>query len=166
MTIKDVLNCPYIVQYEATEPSPLEITIDSIKPNCDSFATGVIKIVSEQGGLPPYEHFLSGVGYSERNRFEDLLPGDYELIVSDENGCTRVFETNLPAPDIPELIYDSQVYTNLADPIELGVLSNVPLATIEWSKEEGLDCYNCLNPLATPNNSTTYTLTAISNDGC
>lgn len=166
VTIKDIQNCSYIVDYEVTEPPLLEIEIDSIKPNCDSFATGVIKIVSEQGGFPPYEHFLSGIGFSERNRFEGLIPGNYELIVSDENGCSRIFETFLPAPDIPELSFDRQLFTNLADPIELGIMSNVPLATIEWSEELGLNCYNCLNPIATPNNSTTYTLTAISNDGC
>jgi len=166
VTIKDVLNCSYIVQYEATEPDLLQIEVDSIKPNCDSFATGVIKVVSESGGVGPYEHFISGVGFSERDRFDGLLPGNYELIVSDENGCSEVFETHLPAPDIPELEFDRQLYTNLADPIDFNILSNVPLKTTTWSTEEGLNCYDCLSPSANPNETTTYQLIAISNDGC
>ncbi len=166
VTIKDVLNCSYIVQYEVTEPELLQIEIDSIKPNCDSFATGVIKVVSESGGVGPYEHFISGIGFSERDRFDGLLPGNYELIVSDENGCSKIFETFLPAPDIPELEFDRQLYTNLADPIDFNILSNVELNSSTWSAEEGLTCYDCLSPSANPNETTTYQLTAISNDGC
>ena len=166
VTIKDVLNCSYIVQYEVTEPELLQIEIDSIKPNCDSFATGIITVVSEAGGVGPYEHFISGVGFSERDRFEGLLPGNYELIVSDANGCSEIFETYLPAPDIPDLEFDRQLYTNLADPIDFNILSNVPLSEIVWSTEEGLTCYNCLSPTANPTETTTYQLTAISNDGC
>lgn len=38
--------------------------------------------------------------------------------------------------------------------------------TYNWSPSTGLSCNNCPNPIATPNNSTTYTLTSIAGPGC
>ena len=88
------------------------------------------------------------------------------MIVSDENGCSEIFEAHLPAPDIPELDFDRQLYTNLADPIDFNILSTVPLNEVIWSTQEGLTCYDCLSPTANPLETTSYQITAISNDGC
>ena len=38
--------------------------------------------------------------------------------------------------------------------------------TYSWSPNVGLNCYNCPNPIAAPNVTTTYTLTATNDSGC
>ena len=76
------------------------------------------------------------------------------------------FPTVLPGPDIPELVFDRNEFAELATPITLDVQANVELDIIEWSTEAGLSCYDCLTPDATPTETTTYTITAISMDGC
>ena len=166
VTVTDDSNCDYQVLFAVTEPSPLYVEIDSIKPNCDSLATGVINVVLEEGGVEPYSYAIPGIGMGVRGQFSGLLPGTYDLIVTDDNGCMAAFETDLPGPDIPELEIERNYFSELGDPIKFGIQANVDLEFIEWSTQEGLSCYDCIDPTATPVESTSYTITATSFDGC
>ena len=166
VTVTDAVNCDYQALFQLTEPDSLNIEIDSMKPSCDSLPTGLIEVVFGEGGVEPYEYSIQGIGNSVRGQFENLAPGSYTLIATDENGCMQEFPTDLPGPDIPELVFNKNEFSELATPVMLDVQSNVELDIIEWSMEEGLSCYDCLTPDASPNQTTTYTITAISFDGC
>jgi len=166
VTVTDDANCDYQVLFELTEPDSLFIEIDSMKPSCDSLPTGLIEVVFGEGGVEPYEYSIEGIGNSIRGQFENLAPGSYTLIAMDANGCRQEFSTELPGPDIPELVFNRNEFSELATPITLDVQTNVELTMVEWSTEEGLSCYDCLTPVATPNQTTTYTVIATSMDGC
>jgi len=166
VTIKDALNCSIIVNYEMTAPPEFDIEIATTKPNCDSLATGVIQVIAAQGGIAPYQYELSNLGQGERDLFTGLLPGEYTLVASDENGCLFEFDYNLLAPDIPELEFEPTYLTELADPVTIDIQANVELPSIVWSEEAGLSCYDCIEPIANPIKSTTYSFVATSLDGC
>ena len=166
VTITDTRNCDYQVLFELTEPDSLYIEIDSMKPSCDSLPTGLIEVVFGDGGVEPYEYSIQGIGNSVRGQFKNLAPGNYTLIAMDANGCRQEFPTELPGPDIPELVFNRNEFSELATPIKINVQSNVDLDIVQWSTEDGLSCYDCLTPTATPNETTTYTIIATSFDGC
>lgn len=166
VTIRDALNCSFIVDTMLTAPPIIDIEIETIKPNCDSFATGIIKVVSAEGGIMPLQFDLSGFGASERSQFTGLSPGSYTLTVQDENSCISQFQYNLPAPDIPELDFLNTHLVELADPVTFDIQSNVELASITWADVPGLSCYDCLRPVADPLETTTFNFLATSNDGC
>ncbi len=166
VTITDNANCDYQVLFELTEPDSLYIEIDSMKPSCDSLPTGLIEVVFGDGGVEPYEYSIQGIGNSIRGQFKNLSPGNYTLIAMDANGCMQEFLTELPGPDIPELVFNRNEFSELASPITIEVQSNVDLEFIQWSTEDGLSCYDCLTPVATPLETTTYTIIATSMDGC
>ncbi len=166
VTITDFANCDYQVLFELTEPDSLYIEIDSMKPSCDSLPTGLIEVISGEGGVEPYEYSIQGIGNSIRGQFKNLAPGNYTLIATDANGCMQEFPTELPGPDIPELVFNRNEFSELATPITIDVQSNVELDIIQWSTEDGLSCYDCLTPVATPFETTTYTIIATSKDGC
>jgi len=166
VTVKDALNCSFIVDTMLSAPPPIDIEIETVKPNCDSFATGIIKVVRAEGGIMPLQYDLSGFGPSERSQFTGLQPGSYTLSVQDGNSCISQFQYNLPAPDIPALDYLNTYLVELADPVTLDIQSNVDLASIVWEEVLGLSCYDCLTPEADPLETTIYNFTATSNDGC
>jgi gliding motility-associated-like protein len=45
-------------------------------------------------------------------------------------------------------------------------LTGTGIGTIVWSPAEGLSCVNCLNPIATPDSTTTYILSITNDLGC
>lgn len=90
--------------------------------------------------------------------------GIYSLLVTDTNACT-VSDTiqislNLNAAKMifageDKVLLPNQAYTI---PATLDELDNVILS---WTPATNLSCYDCLNPIANPEFTTTYILTAI-----
>lgn len=89
VTITDVAGCDTTVSFTITEPPALEVVVDTaVFASCNSASDGAISI-SISGGVPGY-----GIEWTGPNGFtstdediSDLVPGTYELTVSDLNGC-------------------------------------------------------------------------------
>ncbi len=98
---------------------------------------------------------------------EEVGPGEYSETYTAASNCDSIYtwvitqtEINLDAED---------TYTiNLGESIELPLLvdSNVDSLSYEWSPTEGLSCTDCLNPIASPTETTIYTITINSGNGC
>ncbi|MFN0176746.1 MAG: LamG-like jellyroll fold domain-containing protein [Saprospiraceae bacterium] len=74
-----MFNALFIIDYH-----PLEISTSLIDLNkCDGLADLVILA---QGGEPPYQYSLNNSAFQTGNTFQNLYPGDYEVLVMDANG--------------------------------------------------------------------------------
>jgi PKD repeat protein len=96
--ITDANGCQESQSYEVTEPPLLTLELTRLNENCDQ-SDGVI-IATSGGGTQPYQYDI-GFGPSNNNSFIDLPAGNYDLTLTDGNGCEEVESTvieNEPAP--------------------------------------------------------------------
>jgi len=150
VTITDDFNCPHINTVNLTEPPKLALNAASEDPECENLASGAIEVMSMQGGTAPYQYRLKGkTEFSEKVNFPKLTPGDYLLDAKDANECPM---------DTMLLIEEPEIY--------LDIVSSGTPQSITWTTSESLSCDDCLDAVASPIESTEYTLTVTSKDDC
>ena len=101
--------------------------------------------------------------------FDNLPPGDYTILVQDANGCETTASATILEPEVFEVMVEPQVTIKLGGSYQIETTVSVPLSDlslIQWTPPLGLDCDTCLNPLASPLQTTRYRITVISNKGC
>ncbi|NNF35237.1 MAG: T9SS type A sorting domain-containing protein, partial [Saprospiraceae bacterium] len=113
VTINDARGCEEIIETEINTPTPLDSEILSIEQvTCFNGSNGSIQ-VGTQGGVLPYnfqwmsEPALS-FNLSKQEDISNLPPGNYQLSVSDANGCkdtTRM--VTITNPDDIDIQVDS-----------------------------------------------------------
>lgn len=87
VTVTDVNGCVDETAFLINEYSPLNISVSSIPSSC-SAATGSIT-ASVSGGAAPYTYSWLTNPVQSTATATGLFPGDYHILVSDANGCTR-----------------------------------------------------------------------------
>jgi gliding motility-associated-like protein len=130
---------------------------------------GSIIINNIVGGTTPYMYSIDNQPFTSSPDFNSLDPGNYNILIEDAQGCQ--YSEEITILDVPELIVElpESVTIRLGENYELLPQINYPSNTIDtlyWSGSDSLDCLNCLNPTATPTNTSSYTLTVISLNGC
>src|SRR5690606_35624164 len=94
----------------------------------------------------------------------NLIGGTYDLTVEDANGCT-VNETyqvdvigTLPVTSSP-----TSIQVDAGDTVQLFASG---ATNYSWSPATGLNCTDCANPIASPTETTIYTVTGTDDFGC
>ena len=88
-TITDADGCPQTRNFQITEPSALNLTINQVNNNTGSTGTGSIAITAG-GGTPAYSYSwtLNGQPFATTEDLANLFAGQYAVVVTDANGCT------------------------------------------------------------------------------
>lgn len=89
------------------------------------------------------------------------LAGTYSEILTSSAGCDSLVITDLIVDSVINLIISDDVYTSPCKSAELYVSGG---SSYFWSPSNGLSCTNCSNPIASPFETTTYTVTDISSN--
>ena len=167
VNITDSNGCVQSNSIVLTEPDPIQFNVTYINPNCDGLETGRIQLDSIWGGTAPYSYALSNDTFSQVSTFQELGPGSYVFNMMDANECLADTMSLLDAPDIPVIFMDDVIETNLGCNIRIPVATNnTTLVDIQWTNGMTLDCDTCLNPTASPVETTEYILTVTSIDTC
>ncbi len=96
VTFTSFAGCDSIVTVVIDEFSEISFAT-TVTETCEAAETGTIEVVSGLGGGGPYIYELSGVSFSQTDTlFEFLAGGDYELMVTDVNGCTETEVITVP----------------------------------------------------------------------
>ena len=145
-----------------------EIDVDS--PDCVGDENGVI-ILDADPTNGPYEYSLNGVSNGDDNVFAPLAAGNYELVVTDGQGCTWSTIVYLPEPEPLIVELGSDVIVELGESVELQVLYTVPteqLDTILWTPSELFPCPEmpCDVMEIFPTQQTSVEVTVIDTNGC
>lgn len=165
-TATDAQGCSVLRPIELVEPPALILEAQFQNPSCEGPSTGEIHVTTATGGTLPYQFALSGQDFGLASDFLQLPGGDYSLSIRDVNGCeTKVYGT-LVTPLIPTIELGQDLTVNLAEGIQIQLAHNTPLDSFVWGLKPGLSCYDCPEPIATPYETTTYTLTAEAPGGC
>lgn len=160
-----------VVVVDASQDVPVPDFI--VSPlSCKGEDDAFIAINAVTGGEEPYYFSLNGAPFIATDTFPYLAPGDYELTVMDAAGCES--KTNFTIDDPGTLTVD--LTANLVGKNTISAGESVALITIvslppnaidsvQWTNTELLSCEICLDPIATPFETTTFTVTVFSN-GC
>lgn len=139
------------------------------QPDCHH-PKGIINFGSVSKGMPPYSYSIDGgQHFDQQSTVSDLLPDDYELVVSDANGCTALETVSVDVPFEATLILDDIQKIDQGDSIQLQPVTNVlpaQIASWEWTPAEHLSCNDCPAPWANPLTSQYYTVTVADKNGC
>jgi len=127
----DACGNSYSGSAEILQPEGWNINVNSLSPQCDSALNGEINI-TVSGATYPYTFAWSGpdnVIYTTED-LTDLAPGAYEVIITDDNGCIKNQNINLPASNNFEFSLGSDTIICMNSSI---TIAGPPYCTYNWS---------------------------------
>lgn len=166
LTVTDANSCLTAMSIDLAEPPALFFTATFTNPGCDGEDTGNIAVETVEGGTPLYQYSLSGAPFTDAFIYEGLTAGFYTLAVQDANGCQEDTAGLLVAALIPTVDAGDDLSLSLGETQILHPFVDLTPQAINWSPAIWLSCSACLEPLAGPYETTVYTLTVTSADGC
>lgn len=168
LTLTDGNGCSAIDSVTISEPTALEIFVDSIvNATCFGGEDGSVSL-SASGGEPPYEYSVFTNVFQSSSEFTDLSAGLYGAIVLDQNDCFAQQDFTISENDPFEFNFESIYFITRGSSIVLEPeLSPEGLElTYSWSPTDGLSCIDCPNPEASPVLTTNYTVIGTDSLGC
>ena len=166
VTVTDDLGCTAEDDIEINI-SQVEATVTTTPPSCFGDSDAGISIDNVTGGSGNYLFSLDNLPPQSEPLFLGLSAGTYQVIIEDVDlGCSITRSTTITSP--PPLTVDlgEDQLIGLSDSIPLFAEVDFPIETIVWTPADSLSCTDCLNPIANPTNTTTYTVTAFDANGC
>ncbi|MBU2913279.1 OmpA family protein [Reichenbachiella agariperforans] len=138
VNVKDANGCIQKLTAKVEEPQLLVLSIDSVSNvSCYGDETGYAS-VAVKGGVEPYTyHWDNGVNTPY---LQDALAGDYDVTVTDANGCSSVIKTTIEQPvkliHTIDAITDIQCHGDSTGSIYVTALEGVGPYDFEWSNGE------------------------------
>jgi gliding motility-associated-like protein len=136
------------------------------EPNCFGQSNGSISIQAPSSGTPPYQYSIDSTSFSPSGFFGNLEAGTYWPTVMDAAGCKLTNMEELQEPFPITLDAGPDLMALLNEPVTLTATTNLTIPIVLWQPPDFLDCSTCLSPIATPDNSITYTVTVADANGC
>jgi gliding motility-associated-like protein len=165
VTVSDNNGCSVIENYNVGIEPPLDLNGVVINPSCPPAADGEVN-VSVSGGNGGYTFIWSD--NSTNVDAANLLPGDYDVTVTDSRGCTTTANFSLSYQyqfDIIVSPTDTTIIKGLTTSIIVTANVNNSIGYV-WTPAEGLSCTDCASPVARPLENTTYNVVATDANGC
>jgi gliding motility-associated-like protein len=89
----------------------------------------------------------------------------YQVVGTDINGCKDTAFVEVVLHPWPSISISPNIQAFYGDQIQLNAVGNSPGSYV-WSPGEYLSCINCPNPVATPDQDITYTISFTDENGC
>ena len=169
VTVTDVRGCTATGSEEISGPPIIQVLLTAMDLTCFGDNDGVVAIDTIIGGMGPFEFTFANQTTSQSPVWFDLFPGNYEVLVTDDNGCNGMGSTmvNTPSPVVVDLGPDLEVALGAEVSIEFqsNVIGN-NLDTVLWNGPVIVDCENCMEQELTPLFSGSYGVTVVDTSGC
>lgn len=136
--IKDAKNCVTDSTFIIQQPIKLNVISLSVNTTC-SFPNGSITL-NATGGIAPYLYSNDGGGvFGVNNVFNNLLPGNYKVVVKDANNCEEASTVTVidePGPRIIDLQSTPQICDGVANAsIDITAVSGTGI--LQYSVDSG-----------------------------
>jgi gliding motility-associated-like protein len=169
LNVTDANGCRATGATTLAAPPPLSATFTAVAEACAGPGTGRLTDIAVTGGAPGYRTELHRAGSPAAlpaSSYGELSAGDYELRVTDANGCTYAAPLRIEAPRPAELAISASAHEiSLGDPVTLQARLS-PDTRVSWASSSPVDCENCPVTTVTPLETTVFVATAVSPDGC
>jgi pregnancy-associated plasma protein-A/SprB-like repeat protein/type IX secretion system substrate protein len=97
--ITDQNDCSFILEIVIIEPDAIQTDIiESQEPACHGGSEGLFQLVA-QGGSIPFE-FTLGTETNNTGFFENLSAGNYQVLITDANGCSSTETISISQPSV------------------------------------------------------------------
>ncbi|MFT4973613.1 MAG: gliding motility-associated-like protein, partial [Saprospiraceae bacterium] len=189
VTITDNNGCEHIDSVLVDQPAEIMADVNPTDVTCFGDRDGMVQLTPD-GGTAPFTYSLDGENFFGSSTLIGLSAGDYSIVIADANGCTTEKFAMVDTPPLFTVdITDVTDPTNTMDntTIQFGESINAEgfpqneqgMVDYFWSASycgtmmcpaaDTTDCsgeVTCVNPILTPDNPITYSLTAIDEAGC
>lgn len=133
----------------------LSMTVAKVDANC----TGGSIIITPSGGTAPYQYSINGgTTFQGSNTFTGLSAGTYNVQVKDAVNCTSNQQVTLTFTNNLTMSANQQANVCFGGSFTPSFTSNA--TSFSWTPTTGVSNPAILNPVLTPQNTTTYTVTA------
>lgn len=164
--IIDGSNCAQTFTLQIGQPEQIAASASVVNPNCGQ-NNGNLQIETFGGSGALSYNWTPNVSTNAVGN--NLAAGTYSVNISDNNGCNiQLTETLVPTGTIPLFVSPSSAVIEPNQSVQLNANLGAGISNymVSWSPPDGLSCTDCLNPIASPTESTTYQITVITDDGC
>jgi len=152
--------CNVDVPLSMTAPAGLRLNLSKSDEYCSKSNGALDAFV--RGGTPPYTYYWNNAVGTDN--LTDLPAGDYTLRVVDKNSCEAQQSMTLENISLPPLeITNTDTTIHYGQSVQLHAINAVDYL---WSPIDGLSCTTCADPVATPRQTTTYTVTTPNGKNC
>ena len=162
------------VQEELNIPTGFDF--DLVPPNCLG-ELGIVNFGQIFGGVGPFMYSVdNGQSFQTLDSFENLDPGNYDLVIQDINGCEVEEPLNVPEPPQPgvDIVPEFTIQLGASQLLEPILSPSFPINTIDsvaWDPMDNLtfsgsSIQALLNPVASPLDYMEYTVTLFTAEGC
>lgn len=162
VTVTDAYNCSNKDSVSLTIAPPLNASVSGDTTIC----AGSAAQLHAAGGVTYFWQPVSGL--DDPNSASPLaspsITTQYTVLVSDNICDTDTLTTIVHVQPLPAV--DAGADADVLNGAPYQIYASAADGTYQWSPENGLSCNNCLNPVATINETTTYTLTVTTPPGC
>ncbi len=143
ITVTSESNCEAIDSFFLDQPDVLQALPEGNQLTClDPFDGGVVQITTVNGGVAPYEFSVDGANFTSNDFVENLVPGQYDLIVKDDLGCEREFPFEILPPPPIDVELSGETTVDLGDIVSLSANTQNTNASFEWSSDQ----WDCITP--------------------
>lgn len=107
LTVTDAQACTFELTVTVAPPQPLTLTSTATQPTCGA-ADGTIALTAT-GGAAPYQYVWTPDVRTNApgDSAENLLGGDYDIVVTDANGCSASIEVSLDIVEPLAVTFDA-----------------------------------------------------------
>lgn len=163
--VTDANGCSGNIEVIINESSELSITSTITDANCAE-SNGAINL-SVSGGTGTYTYTWSP-DFGDTPDLTNLGAGTYGVTISD--GVCEISETFIVdvigTLDVSIEPNEGTIILGASINLETIITGNIPNASFSWTPQNSLSCSDCPDPIASPSETTTYTVFVTSEDGC
>ncbi len=148
--------------------APTGVVMDLNGTTCFGDTDGSALITEVLGGGENYLYALDGGPFTSLPVYDNLEPGDYNLVIQADNGCETDTTFTIDEGNFILLDLGEELAGSLGDEFVLEATvepESVVLDTMFWAGDS-LSCINCMTATAMPMETNTYTFTVIDENGC
>lgn len=161
--------CDSIIQVNLSFAPPIIPTFIVEPILCETPNTGVIQINDIGIGAGPYTISIDGgppTNYTPQMRITGLGQGNHSLRIINPIACDTVLNFTVSPSAVLSLTLPNDTTIQLGASVNVQTNLNFIPTTITWTPATDLSCLDCVNPRATPSQTTTYNLLLTDANGC
>ena len=131
LTVTDSKGCQEVATTRLDSPNPLVLSTSSTSPSCENESDGTATI-NVIGGAGNYSFLWNDLSSQTTQTATNLTPGDYEVTVTDGNGCIAIQILTINAPIALSTSFTT-VSSSCSDRADGSIIANVENGTGNYS---------------------------------
>ena len=159
VTVTDAVNCEQTVSVNVSQPALLEAATAVDNVSCHGIGNGVVEL-TVTGGTPDYTFAWDNGATTED--LNGVGPGSYNVLVTDQNGCTVTASAEVTEPDtlqVSSVDIDPTCFEGSDGSIDLTITGGLGPYLVAWDSGQNTADISGLT-------AGTYVATIVDQNGC